>query len=94
MTAPRKPGRPIRGASRLVSRAYRLDEATIAAIKRLGEELGISHAQVVARAVEWMAAGGAKALYEEVARQVMRARVQALEDALAAEVARQAEGQS
>lgn len=88
MTAPRKPGRPIRGASRLVSRAYRLEEGTIATIERLATDLGLSHAQVVARAVEVLAGSERPGQWELDAVE-RRGRLESLGEALAEEHARQ-----
>lgn len=79
MTAPRKAGRPIRGATATRPRAYRLDAGTIATIERLATELGLSHAQVVARAVEALDAGRGPLMAE---RDRLRARVAELEDVL------------
>lgn len=85
----KKAGRPIRGASRLVSRAYRLEPATIATIKRMGTDLGLSHAQVVARAVEALA-GEPRPTAVELERAHRLGRRESLGEALAAENARQA----
>lgn len=81
--------RPIRGDTRTQSRSYRLEGATIATIERLSDELGLSHAQVVARAVAALAGDqDRQALVVEVERAEHRGRRRGLEDALAAEVAR------
>lgn len=93
MTTKKKPGRPIRGATATRSRAYRLDAGTIATIERLGTELHLSHAQVVARAVAALA-GQARPGRWELDFAERRGRLESLAQALQAERVRQAEGQS
>lgn len=91
MTTKKKPGRPIRGATATRQRAYRLDAGTIATIERLGKEMDLSHAQVVARAVEALAGARRPGLWElEFAER--RGRLLALADALTAERVRQEAG--
>lgn len=92
MTAPRKAGRPIRGTTATRQRAYRLDAGTIATIERLATELGLSHAQVVARAVEVLA-GQERPGRWELDFAERRGRLLALAEALTAERVRQ-EGKS
>lgn len=90
MIAHSKPGRPIRGATATRSRAYRLDAGTISAIERLAAALGLSHAQVVARAVEALAGQERPGAWELEAAE-RRGRLLALAEALQAERVRQEE---